>query len=143
MRKPPYTHPITDGDIYQAIIGYCEELEHKGTYTGNGHHLAQKLAAMVITTPAITDANSEIECLIAQGTSKKSIEKRLTFVFECLSEAITITRDMETQVIAGTTRTWGEAKQAKIIGAQFEVSVVLMMLGMAEPEESAKLGETK
>lgn len=34
---------------YQAILGHLEELEHKGAYQGNGHHLAQRLAQMVST----------------------------------------------------------------------------------------------
>ena len=41
------TSPINDGDVYCAIIKHCEELEHTGKYTGNGHHLAQRLAKMV------------------------------------------------------------------------------------------------
>ncbi len=34
-------------EIYAAIIAHCEGLEHQGIYSGNGHHLAQRLTAMV------------------------------------------------------------------------------------------------
>lgn len=63
MRKPRYARPINDGDIYQAIVGYCEELEHKGAYTGNGHHLAQKLALMVMECRAVIEANGDVETM--------------------------------------------------------------------------------
>lgn len=47
------THDLPDqtdpaGVVYSAIIGYLEDLEHRRVYTGNGHHLAQKLADLVV-----------------------------------------------------------------------------------------------
>ncbi len=36
-----------ENTIYKAILGHCEQLESKGSYVGNGHHLAQRLTAMV------------------------------------------------------------------------------------------------
>ena len=42
MKKPPI-----ENKIYASIIGKCEELEFKGAYRGNGHHLAQKLTVMI------------------------------------------------------------------------------------------------
>lgn len=33
--------------VYQTIIGECERMENQQHYSGNGHHLAQRLAAMV------------------------------------------------------------------------------------------------
>lgn len=42
---------INDGTVYSAIIALCEQLEHEGSYTGNGHHLAQKLAQAVVQQP--------------------------------------------------------------------------------------------
>ena len=36
-----------DNEIYAAIIGYCEELEHDLTTIGNGHHLAQKITKLI------------------------------------------------------------------------------------------------
>jgi hypothetical protein len=33
--------------VYEAIIGECERMQLAGQYTGNGHHLAQRLAKMV------------------------------------------------------------------------------------------------
>jgi hypothetical protein len=36
-----------EGDVYDAIVKHCEDLEHRQVYTGNGHHLAQRLAKMV------------------------------------------------------------------------------------------------
>jgi len=46
--------------IYAAIIGECEnlEVEHRGTYLGNGHHLAQRLLELIkdaISPPARHD----------------------------------------------------------------------------------------
>ena len=36
-----------ESTIYQAIIAECECMETKKIYSGNGHHLAQRLARMV------------------------------------------------------------------------------------------------
>ena len=33
--------------MYKAIIQELEQLEHKGKYQGNGHHLAQRLIGMI------------------------------------------------------------------------------------------------
>ena len=38
---------MIENKIYASIIVYCEKLEAKGIYRGNGHHLAQRLTAMV------------------------------------------------------------------------------------------------
>ncbi len=38
---------IIENRVYAAVIGHCEEMEHKGQYKGNGHHLAQRLSSMV------------------------------------------------------------------------------------------------
>ena len=32
---------------YRAMTGYLEELECKGQYRGNGHHLSQKLCDLL------------------------------------------------------------------------------------------------
>ena len=37
-----------ENDIYAAIIGETERLEHEKIYRGNGHHLAQRLTAMIM-----------------------------------------------------------------------------------------------
>lgn len=37
-----------ENDVYAAIIGETERLEHEGIYKGNGHHLAQRLTAMIM-----------------------------------------------------------------------------------------------
>ena len=42
-----------DSEVYLAIIAYCEELERRGVYQGNGHHLAQKLSALVAERPTL------------------------------------------------------------------------------------------
>jgi hypothetical protein len=33
--------------VYEAVVGITEEREHKGSYKGNGHHLAQEITAAV------------------------------------------------------------------------------------------------
>lgn len=33
--------------VYKAIIGEIEQREYKGMYTGNGHHLAQRLTELI------------------------------------------------------------------------------------------------
>jgi uncharacterized protein YfaP (DUF2135 family) len=33
--------------VYMGAVGECEEREHKGTLTGNGHHMAQKIVERV------------------------------------------------------------------------------------------------
>ncbi|MDM1294291.1 hypothetical protein HX021_08265 [Sphingobacterium sp. N143] len=38
---------MIENKIYHAIILRLEELEHKGAYNGNAHHLAQDLSKMV------------------------------------------------------------------------------------------------
>ncbi|TDQ79543.1 hypothetical protein [Sphingobacterium yanglingense] len=38
---------MIENKVYAAIILRLEELEHKGAYNGNAHHLAQDLAKMV------------------------------------------------------------------------------------------------
>lgn len=34
--------------IYKSIIALCEEIEQNKTYSGNGHHLAQKITEAII-----------------------------------------------------------------------------------------------
>ena len=41
MKKP------IENKIYASIILTCEEIENKGQYKGNGHHLAQRLTSLV------------------------------------------------------------------------------------------------
>lgn len=38
---------MIENKIYSAIILRLEELEHKGAYNGNAHHLAQDLSKMI------------------------------------------------------------------------------------------------
>lgn len=38
---------MKENAIYSAIVGYCEGLEHDKIYRGNGHHLAQRLTALI------------------------------------------------------------------------------------------------
>ncbi|OOG19150.1 hypothetical protein BWD42_04160 [Sphingobacterium sp. CZ-UAM] len=38
---------MVENKVYHAIILRLEELEHKGAYKGNAHHLAQDLSKMV------------------------------------------------------------------------------------------------
>lgn len=45
--KPKKRKKIIESKVYMSIIGLCEEKEHKGTYKGNGHHLAQELCIKV------------------------------------------------------------------------------------------------
>lgn len=33
--------------VYASVVLHCEEMENKGQYKGNGHHLAQRLSSMV------------------------------------------------------------------------------------------------
>jgi DNA-binding NarL/FixJ family response regulator len=42
MKKVPI-----ETKVYKSIISFCEQLEHKLTYRGNGHHLAQNLSTLV------------------------------------------------------------------------------------------------
>ena len=37
-----------DNKVYAAVIGICEGKEASGTYTGNGHHLAQEITESVV-----------------------------------------------------------------------------------------------
>lgn len=39
---------IIESKIYMSIINLCEEKEHKGTYKGNAHQLAQELCMRVV-----------------------------------------------------------------------------------------------
>jgi DNA-binding CsgD family transcriptional regulator len=36
-----------ENEIYNSIIGLCEQKEHEGIYRGNGHHLAQALCVKI------------------------------------------------------------------------------------------------
>lgn len=38
---------LLEDKIYSSIIGYCENIQQRGCYNGNGHHLAQKLSTLV------------------------------------------------------------------------------------------------
>lgn len=38
--------PTTESALYAGMIGYAEHLEHQKAYSGNGHHLTQKLARL-------------------------------------------------------------------------------------------------
>jgi hypothetical protein len=37
-----------DNKVYAAVVGICEEREALGSYTGNGHHLAQEITESVV-----------------------------------------------------------------------------------------------
>jgi hypothetical protein len=38
---------IIENSVYASVIGECEDLESKGVYRGNGHHLAQRICRLV------------------------------------------------------------------------------------------------
>jgi hypothetical protein len=42
-------------EVYAAIIGECEKMEHMGAFKGNGHHLAQKLTLMIVQRLSTTE----------------------------------------------------------------------------------------
>ena len=37
-----------DNKIYAAVVEICEGREANGSYTGNGHHLAQEITASIV-----------------------------------------------------------------------------------------------
>ena len=69
-------NPI-ENKIYMAIIGHCEEMEHKGVYRGNGHHLAQRLVVMV-SAGLLTKQEKKVFDAMEQGKQKtKDIADRV------------------------------------------------------------------
>lgn len=73
MKKQP---PI-ENKIYAAIIANCEEMEANKIYKGNGHHLAQKLTAMV-SAGILSKAQKKIyNVLTNQPQTTKEISEKV------------------------------------------------------------------
>ncbi len=66
-----------ENTIYAAILGHCEELEAKGAYTGNGHHLAKRLAAMVSAGLLPRKQKAIYDVLSATAQTTKEIADKL------------------------------------------------------------------
>lgn len=50
-----------ENEIYASIIGECEQLEASKVYTGNGHHLAQRLTAKILQSLTARKGRSTFE----------------------------------------------------------------------------------
>jgi hypothetical protein len=69
--------PTIDGIVYQAIIGECERMEREGCYRGNGHHLAQRLATMVLEKGRLALASDLVKTAVALENAQADRERIL------------------------------------------------------------------
>ena len=71
MNKKPI-----ENTIYASVIGICERLEADKIYKGNGHHLAQKITALVSIGLLPKEKKKLYDCLtdIPQTTKEISLK---------------------------------------------------------------------
>jgi hypothetical protein len=76
-----------DSVVYQAIIAECERLEREGKYTGNGHHLAQRLAELVLKSGRLSLTNDLVKTAVALGCAEANTEQVLDKGLELVFDA--------------------------------------------------------
>jgi len=63
-----------DNKVYAATVGICEDREAKGSYTGNGHHLAQEITESVVKALVIPAPSAVILPFQAPVITEKATE---------------------------------------------------------------------
>ena len=76
----------TESRVYLAVIGHCEEMEKKGQYRGNGHHLAQRLSSMV-TAGLLSKQQRQIYDALTENTEGISV-KEISLATKIQSRAV-------------------------------------------------------
>ena len=69
--------PPIENKIYASIIGQCESMEALGIYKGNGHHLAQRLTAMVSAGILPKEQRKIFEVLTREPQTTKQIADKV------------------------------------------------------------------
>lgn len=82
-KKPPI-----ENKIYASIIANCEDMEFKKIYRGNGHHLAQRLTAM-ISAGILPKAQKKIYDVLTQSPqSTKEIAEKVNMSTKVVSSQL-------------------------------------------------------
>lgn len=92
--------PPIENKIYASLIAHCEEMEANKVYRGNGHHLAQRLTAMV-SAGILPKAQKEIyNALTKELQTTKEIADKVKMSTKVVSAQLKQMRDSTLLVLS-------------------------------------------
>ena len=100
MKKKIRKKPPIENKIYASIISICEDMEVKKIYKGNGHHLAQKLTAMVSASILPKEQKKIYDVLTKEPQTTKQIADKVNLNTRVVSSQLKQMQDSTLIVFA-------------------------------------------